>query len=190
MKRSQIYPLAVILLLVVLVVSGCAAPTTVSIPTPTALSCPTAAPQACPTAVAQVMPTMFPINWTIRSYTNVLITFGKGDKCSMEVLHPPTGAELSYEIVVNDTTYQNYMVVYMTLDPGKTLADLQAWKVADSPPLATGFGLDFASPASITGHAIWTLPAGQLYFMCLVQGPGAQKLIGSVGPVDLPAVTP
>ena len=108
----------------------------------------------------------------------------------MEVLNPLTGPGMNLEIEVNDTTYQNYMVVYMTLDPGKTLADLQAWKVADSPTFATVLGLDFVSPVSRTGHAIWTLPVGQLYFSCLVQGPEAQKLIGSVGPVEVPAETP
>ncbi len=190
MKRSQVYPLVVGLLLAVLVVSGCAAPTTTSVPTSAALSCPTAAPQSCPTAVAQAMPKMSPFDWTLFSYANVIITFDKGDKCSMELRTPPTVPELNYAIVTNDTTYQNYMVVYETLDPGKTLADLQAWKVADSPPFAHGLGLDFAGPASRTGHGISNLPAGQLYFSCLVQGPGAQKLIGSVGPVDVPAATP
>lgn len=190
MKRSKIYSISVSLLLAVLVVSGCTAPTTTSVPTTAPPSCPTSAPQSCPTAVVQAIPKMNPFDWTLLSYANVVITFDKGDKCSMEVINPPTGPELNYEIVVNDTTYQNYMVVYMTLEPGKTQADLQAWKVADSPPFATGLGLDFVGPASRTGHAIWTLPVGQIYFSCLVQGPGAQKLIGSVGPVEVPAATP
>ncbi len=190
MKRSQVYPFTVILLLIVLAVSGCAAPTATSVPTTAPRSCPTAAPQSCPTAITQTMPKMNPFDWTLLSSAHVIITFDKGDKCSMKLRTPPTGPELNYEIVTNDTTYQNYMVVYMTLDPGKTLADLQAWKIAGSPPFATGLGLDFVSPASRTGHAIWTLPAGQIYFSCLVQGPGAQKLIGSVGPVEIPAAKP
>jgi hypothetical protein len=214
MKRSRVYALEVLLVLVVLVVSGCAAPkvelcpTTVpqscpttsvqscptsapqSCPTNTVQSCPTSNPQSCPTTAAQAMPNMNGWRWSIASYTNVVITFDKGDKCSMEVINPLTGPGLNYEIVTNDPTYQNYMVVYMTLDPGKTLADLEAWTVAGSPPFAHSLGLDIASPASRTAHAIWTLPVGQLYFSCLVQGPGALKLIGSVGPVEVPAEAP
>jgi hypothetical protein len=190
MKRSRVYPFAVSILLVVLVVSACAAPKTAPVPTTAAQSCPTAAPQSCPTAVAQAMPKMTAFNWTIRSLTNVLITFDKGDKCSMKVINPLTGPDMNLEIEVNDTTYENYMVIYETLALGKTLADLQAWKVADSPPFVTALGLDFVGPLSRTGHVIGALPVGQLYFSCLVQGPDAQKLIGSVGPVEVPAEAP
>ena len=123
----------------------------------------------------------------ISSYSNAVITFDQGDKCSLKVLNQLTGPELNYEIVVNDPTYQNYMVVYMTLDPGKKLPDLEAWTVADSPPFAHSLGLDFVGPASRTGHSIGTLPVGELYFSCLVQGPDLLKLIGSVGPIEVPA---
>jgi len=198
MKRSRVYTLAVCVLLVGLVVSGCAAPkaepcpTTVpqSCPTTSVQSCPTSVPQSCPTAAAQAMPEMNAWRRLIASYTNVVITFDKGDKCSMEVINPLTSPGLNYEIVTNDPTYHDSMVVYMTLDPGKTLADLEAWTIADSPPFAHSLGLDIASPVSRTAHANWTLPVGQLYFSCLVQGPNALKLIGSVGPVEVPAEAP
>lgn len=202
MNHSRVYPLAVSILLVVVVVSGCAAPKTTPAPTTPAISCPTAAPPSCPTAAVQSKPTTSAVsnpttaeqalseaNWwrqMMSSYGNVVITFDQGDKCSMKVISPITGPELNYEIVVNDPTYQNYMVVYMTLDPGKTLADLEAWTIADSPPFAHGLGLDFVGPASRTGHAIWNLPVGQLYFSCFVQGPDALKIIGSVGPIEVP----
>ncbi len=44
------------LILVMLVIAGCAAPTATSSPTTEAQSCPTTAPQSCPTAGAQAMP--------------------------------------------------------------------------------------------------------------------------------------
>jgi hypothetical protein len=190
MKRSRVYPLAIGFLLVVMVVSSCAAPATTSVPTTAAQSCPTAAPQSCPTTVAQVMPKLSGWKQYAFSLGNVVITFDKGDKCSMKVINPLTSPELNYEIVTNDTTYQDYMVVYMTLDKGKTLADLQAWKTADSPPFAHGLGLDIVSPASDTGHSNWSLPVGQLYFSCYVQESGELRWIASVGPVDVPAKTP
>lgn len=108
----------------------------------------------------------------------------------MEVINPLTGPGLNYEIVTNDPTYQNYMVVYMTLDPGKTLADLEAWTSADRPPYAQFVALDIVSPQSRTAHSLPTIDGGELYFSCLVQGPDTLKIIGSVGPVEVPAAAP
>ena len=198
MKRSRVYTLAVSILLVMLVVSGCAAPKTASVQTTTPLSCPTTAPLSCPTTAAlsnptpaaQVMPEMDAWWWSLASAANVVITFDKGDKCSMKVISPLTDSQMNLEIVVNDPTYQNYMVVFMTLDPGKTLADLEAWTVADSPPYAQFVGLDVVSPASRTAHSLPTIEGGELYFSCFVEGPNALKIIGSVGPVEVPVEAP
>jgi len=118
--------------------------------------------------------------------SNVVITFDKGDQCSMKVFGPLVDTQMNIEIEVNDSSYQNYMVVYMTLDPGKTLADLETWTSADRPPYAQFVALDIVSPQSRTAHSLPTIEKGELYFSCLVQGPDALKIIGSVGPVDVP----
>ena len=194
MKRSRVYALEVLLVLVVLVVSGCAAPkaepcpTTVpqSCPTTSVQSCPTTVPQSCPTAAAQAMPEMNAWRRSISYESNVVITFDKGAQCSMKVLGPLVDTQMNIEIVVNDSSYQNYMVVYMTLDPGKTLADLEAWTSADRPPYAQFVALDIVSPQSRTAHSLPTIDGGELYFSCLVQGPDTLKIIGSVGLVEIP----
>jgi hypothetical protein len=207
MKRSRVYILAISILLVVLVVSGCVAPkaepcpTTVpqscpttaaiSCPTTAPLSCPTSVPQSCPTTAAQAMPQMTGWRQLISSYSNVVITFDKGDKCSMEVKNPLSAPEMNLEIVVNDTTYQNYMVVDMILDPGKTLADLETWTSVVGPPTySQGVGLDIVGPASRTAIGRNIPILGQLYFTCFVQGPDSLKIIGSVGPVEVLAEAP
>ena len=178
MKRSRFYIFTVSSVLLMLVVAGCS--------TPKADSCPTTAPQFCPTTAAQVVPQMNDWRWSVSSEGNVVITFDKGDKCSIRAISPLTYTQMNYEIVVNDTTYQNYMVVFMTLDPGKTLADLEAWTIADRPPFAQFVGLDVVNPASRTAHSLPTIDEGELYFTCFAQGPDALKIIGNVGPVKVP----
>jgi hypothetical protein len=179
MKRSRVYALAVSIFLIMLVISGCAAPK--------AESCPTTIPNSCPTTAAQVLPKMTGWRQSLSSMGNAVITFDKGDQCSMKVNSPLTDSQMNYEIVVNDTAYQNYMVVFMTLDPGKTLADLKAWTVADSPPYAHYVGLDVVNAFSRTAHSLPTIEGGELYFSCFVQGPGSLKNVGSVGPLEVPA---
>lgn len=187
MKRSRVYPLAVSLLLVVLVVSGCAAPKTASVPTTAPLSCPTTAPLSCPTPAVQAVPEMNGWRLSMSSNGNVVLTIDKGDKCSIVVKSPLTAPEINYEIVVKDTTYQNYMIVGLILEPGKTLADLEAWTSVESgPPWSQGVGIDIVNSATRTAISRSIPIEGQLYFTCFVQGPDALRIIGSVGPIEVP----
>ena len=172
MKRSRVYTLAVSLLLVGLIVTACATPKTVSVPTPTSLSCPTTAPLSCPTSAPlscpttalQAIPEMNAWRKSFSPDSNVVITFDKGDKCSMMVKNPLTSPEINYEIIVNDTTYQNYMLRAGILDPGKTLADLETWtSVNSAPPYSQGVGIDVVSPGSSTALSHSIALTGQLY---------------------------
>src|SRR4030066_2012391 len=124
MNHKQLFTHGIMLMLVVLL-TACAAPT--------ATPCPTNAPQSCPTAMVQPPPT--PNAWrpgyTGGIPTNVIITFDPGNKCSMKVISPISGSyfsplwnQLTYDIVVNDQTYQNYLVWAYSVDPGTTQAQL------------------------------------------------------------------
>ncbi len=100
-----------------------------------------------------------------------------------------TDASWSYEIVVNDQTYQNYIVGAVKLEAGKTLKDLQDYSQSTSinlapPSWATLYLLDFVEPLSRTFHGV-TLTGDPLYFSCLVQGPGDQRVIDNFGPVNI-----
>ena len=192
MNHKQLFTHGIMLVLVVLL-TACA--------TPTATPCPTNAPQSCPTtAMVQAPPT--PNAWrpgyTGGIPTNVIITFDPGDKCSMKVITPisasyfsPLWNQLSYDIVVNDQTYQNYVVWAYSVDPGTTQAQLDATPTSDmtmNPPswinLIQGA---IVYPMSRTFHTgAVDITEGPLYFTCMVQGPDALKFIGFLGPLEVP----
>ena len=207
MNHNKFVIRGIALILVMLVVAGCAAPTATPCPTTASFSCPTAAVQECPTAAVQSCPTTLaqapptPNAWrpgyTGDIPTNVIITFDPGDKCSMKVITPisesyysPLWNVLSYDIVVNDQTYQNYLMWTETIAPGKTLADMEA-----IPPTATRIPPswvkiiigDIVYPMTRTFHYVSVdITEGPLYFTCMVQGPGGPRTIGHLGPLEVP----
>ncbi len=129
------------------------------------------------------------------SLANARITFSPGDKCSLDILQPKEAGmgsgypDYAYEIVVNDQTYQNYMVGIVTLDEGKTLKDLEAFdKTAIGTVRPPSFSnlqtLDIVPPMSRTFHAM-KMPDSPIYFGCFVQGPDDQRVIDEFGPVEV-----
>lgn len=182
-----------IILALVLLLSACTAPKTTPNPTSDVQSCPTVAPQSCPTAAAQAIPEMnaWRLGWT-RDAANVIITFEPGDKCSMDILRPVTGNDwntLTYEIVVNDQTYQNYLVDAITVDPGMTLEEMKAGPQPPA-PIPSWVHLKevtFLNPMSRTLQAAEiTLSEGPFYFICVVQDPGDMRIIDTLGPLEVP----
>jgi hypothetical protein len=120
---------------------------------------------------------------------NVRITFSPGDKCSMDIMQPVTNAEFGYEIVVDDQTYQNYVVVALTLDEGKTIADLEKYDemaigVVPPPSFSDIRTLEVVPPMSRTWHGM-DMPVSPIYFVCIIEGPDAQRAIDEFGPVDI-----
>jgi hypothetical protein len=118
----------------------------------------------------------------------VIITFDPGDKCSMEFIKPIDGNGLSYEIVVNDQTYQNYIVAIVDLEEGKTLQDLQDYHQQGGEantsvaPFSNLELMEIVEPMSRTFHGV-RLEKSPVYFVCLVQGPGEQKVLDEFGGV-------
>lgn len=200
MNHKLILTRGIALIMVMLVVTGCATPQAAPCPTAIPQSCPTIASQSCPTAAAQALPETNAWRW---GYTggiplNVVITFDPGDKCSMEVVNPLAGSyfnslwnQLSYDIVVNDQTYQNYIVFVYSADPGTTQAEMDAPGPDPSlgePPswmnIITG---DVIYPMTRTFHtSAIDITEGPLYFTCLAQGPDKLKVIGDLGPLEVP----
>jgi hypothetical protein len=195
-----------ILLLVLLVVTGCAAskatpdqttvtqacPTTIPLSCPTAAlqECPTAA-QSCPTALAQAMPEMdaYRTN-TIDPQANIIFTFDPGDKCSMQVRSRPTTSDFIYQIVVNDNSHLNYMVAGTTLKSGYTLADVEKWNLdhpdlVQIPPMATLKLYQAVNPMSNTIQQVQYI-GDPLYFTCITEGPDAHQVLESFDPLVMP----
>jgi hypothetical protein len=184
MNHKLILTRIIVLIVVMLVVTGCA--------TSTATPCPTSAPQSCPTAAAQALPEVNDWRWSYTGGipTNVIITFAQGDQCSMDVIHPVKASyfnrswnQVSYEIVVNDQTYENYVVWIGSVAPGTTQAQMDAVDPnnTDSPPswldLIQG---TIVYPMSRTFHTgAIDVTEGPLMFTCMIQGPDALRIIGN-----------
>jgi hypothetical protein len=199
MNHKQLFTHGFMLILVILL-SACATTKSTSNPTAAPVSCPTSAAQACPTAAAQAVPEMsaWRLGFTGGIPLNVIITIEPGDKCSMEIIYPvaesyfnPLWNQLSYDIVVNDQSYENYVIFVYSVDPGTTQAQMDAPGPDPSlgePPswmnIITG---DVIYPMTRTFHtSAIDISEGPLYFSCFAQGPGKLKAIGDLGPMEVP----
>ena len=173
----------VIMLVLVIMLTACAAPK--------ATPCPTTIPQSCPTAAAKAMPEMdaYRTN-TIDTQANVIFTFDPGDKCSMQIISKPTTSNFVYQIVVNDNSHLNYMVVGATLKSGYTIADVEKWNqnnpdVVAAPPMVTLKIYQAVNPMSNTIQQVQYI-GDPLMFSCLTEGPDAHQAIASFDPLVMP----
>ncbi len=188
------------LIVVTLVVIGCATPAVEPCPTNVPQSCPTSVSQSCPTTAARAVPEMnaWRFGYTGGIPLNVIITFEPGDKCSMEVITPVRASyfnqawnQLSYDIVVNDQSYQNYVVFVYSVDPGTTQAQMDQPgpdpALGEPPSWMNIIAGDIIYPMTRTFHtsAIDNTEA-PIYFTCLAEGPDRLKVIGSLGPLEVP----
>jgi hypothetical protein len=188
-----------ILILIVLVLAGCATsaatpcPTSIpqSCPTVALQECPTAAILSCPTAAPQAMPEMdaYRTN-TIDTQANVIFTFDPGDKCSMQIRSRPTTSDFIYQIIVNDQAHLNYMVAGTTLKSGYTLADIEKWNqdhpdLVQVPPMATLKIYQAVNPMSNTIQQVQYI-GDPLYFTCLTEGPDTHQVIANFDPLVMP----
>jgi hypothetical protein len=121
---------------------------------------------------------------------NVIFTFDPGDKCSMQIISKPYAAEFIYEIVVNDQAHLNYGLAGMTLNPGVTEADVDAWSLKNPysvtpPPMMTMQLYDAVNPMSRTFHSVM-YTGDPIYFTCVTEGPDAHQVIASFDPLVMP----
>jgi len=150
----------------------------------------TTSPQECPTQ-ALSGPVLNQWRWDFTSdRSNVIITFDPGDKCSLEFIKPTDVRNLGFDIVVNDETYQNYLVAILSLDEGKGIEDLKAYNMQHDrknimpPPWSTIEGIEIVQPMSRTLHFVQAV-SSPVYFVCLVQGPDAQRIIEEFDGIDI-----
>jgi hypothetical protein len=185
MNRRTYLVIAITLVSTILLATGC----TASQAATETQACPTAAPLACPTTAAQVEPNLDSWVSHYKSFTNIRITFDPGNKCSMDVLKPATGGLIVYEIVVNDQTYEHYVVSAITLDEGYTLEDAAEYDrthigVVPPPPFSEIQTIEVVAPRTWTSHFVM-MPKSPLYFACIIQGPAEQQVIDQFGPVEI-----
>ncbi len=180
MNRKTILTCLVLGLLVI-ITTACATPQ----PTP----CPTSQPQSCPTAASLAMPEISGFRWAYAGESNAIITFGAGDKCTVQLIRPVVKEDdLRFDVVANDSTYQDYIVWVSYLDPGKTLDDLKSYTDPTIPPtwlhVIGGVLTTPMSRAESRSQLAIDSTQGPLYFICQVNGPVARKTIDYLGPLE------
>lgn len=177
------------LLLVLLLLSACSTPKAAE--NPTAQKQEPTVVKEDPTAEKLVQTSMD--NWRVEynKYVDFRITFSPGQKCTLEVVKNTRSEGMyTYEIVVDDQTFQNYAIVIMTMsDESKTLQDLKEYSlthtgVVDPPPFATMKTMEIVPPMTRTLHAV-IMPVSPIYVGCMIEGPVEQQVFEVFGPIDI-----
>jgi hypothetical protein len=177
MNHKQFLTRGIILVLVMLL-TACAAPK--------ATPCPTTVPQSCPTAVAQVSTDNNYVYKALRSYTNNTITFSPGNKCSLEGAKSINASGFTYEIVVTSQEHQAYLLAIYTIKPGNTFADIQAIPNTntDLPTFVDPLAFDHVLPGSAAVHTIM-IDKGPLYFTRIAHGLTSDLRLADLGPLEV-----
>ena len=199
MNHKITYTLCIALIFLSIIASGCTTakagpcPTVAPLTCPTAPAnpqCPTSTLQACPTTAAQAATKMSPWRQSISNLSNIVITIDPGDKCSVTVSKPLTSDIIFYEIAVNDQAYPNYLIGIETLDPGKTLDDLEALPkktIAEPAWVSVDLESDVGPMSRTWAKGSFDLAKGPLYITCLVEDSNLLKIIGNFGPIEVPS---
>jgi hypothetical protein len=116
------------------------------------------------------------------------IVFEPGDKCSLNITDisgGPAEGDFAYKIIVQDDTYENYMIVISTLHEGYTIEDLKAHQSPQvQPPYTDLWHFVVVGPDSVTLLAdLIAPPVGELYITCMIQGPDEWKILDTLGPI-------
>ena len=102
--------------------------------------------------------------------------------CAYTSPAPLTAGEIVIELVVEDTRFEDYALVVGTLDPGKTVADLQAWPSMDEPPWFNYITHGEARKGGRT-YFVAEVQAGPLHMGCLADPPATKT--GALGPIEV-----
>ncbi len=167
---------------------SCAAPQPAPTPTPTTPSSATASPTPTTLPSATASPT--PVT------ADIVITFD-GSKCVYNGPQAIRAGRITIDWVVENTDYDLYGLVIVTLDEGKTFDDLDQWPSTDPPPWLTiinGWDAHAGSRQQVTAQ----ITRGPFYFVCFYAPPDTKY--GTLGPVvvegakptprPLPTITP
>ncbi len=165
MNISKNYFMAVLLSIILLVTASCS---------------PKANPN--PTSVAE---NEAPTKHTLGYGSSLMVTFSDGNKCSLEGAASVKAGSLLYEIYVDAQERPTYWLALVTLDEGKTLADLEAIPedVISQPDFAQLIVATFEGRGSHS-TILANVEEGPLYFVCFAGDRyGVGRKIGALGPV-------
>ena len=116
--------------------------------------------------------------------SRMVITFTVDEKCTMQ--GPTTIAAdkvIPVDIVGNIKERGNIGLAILTLDPGKTIKDLQALQSADQPSWSQKIAF-YSFPSDDKPYSIdLSVSHGPIYFVCFYDSPVTK--IGALGPVEV-----
>jgi len=195
MERSKVYTIAVSIFLVMLVISGCAAPKTA--PSPVAAQPSSAAQKASPTLVPiSAQPTPVAQKASPTPYPLITITFSAGDKCSIDAPASIQSGIIHVDWIVESWEHDTYGLGVGNLDPSKTLEDLH--DSLDKHILPDWlYVIDYTEKQKVSGDKFASSyytnsTMGPLVFSCFWMDPGvddpSQRIetnFGELGPVEV-----
>jgi pyrimidine-specific ribonucleoside hydrolase len=150
---------------------------------------------AAPQPALTLTPTT-PPSAAASSTADIVITFD-GDKCVYNGPQTIRAGRITVDWVVENKDYDKYGLVIVTLNEGKTFADLDQWPSPDPPPWLTIIN-GWEAPAGSRKQVTAQITRGPFYFVCFYSPPDTKY--GTLGPVvvegteptpgPLPTITP
>lgn len=133
---------------------------------------------------SQVLPETVVQESPAEAATGITVTF-EGDQC---VYHGPErvpAGQISLTLDVRDqSAHEKYWVIAYTLDEGKTIEDLRAWKSVGHSPLWVGFhGMLDEQPAGTMQETTIIVFEGPLFLACITEPPG--YITDVLGPIEI-----
>lgn len=128
------------------------------------------------------------IDWSAENVTPtppapiLTITFSSGNQCTLEGLNTIPAGTNAFNWIEDIQEYEKYGLAVVTLDPGKTIDDLQAWPTTDQPPWVQLVDLEEATPGSRSTLVV-DVTQGPIYFVCFYANP--ETKFGALGPVEV-----
>jgi inosine-uridine nucleoside N-ribohydrolase len=127
---------------------------------------------------------------------DIVVTFD-GGKCVYTGPQVIKAGRITIDWVVENKDYEKYGLVIVTLNEGKTFADLDQWPSSDPPPWLTVTNV-WEAPAGSRKQVTAQITRGPFYFVCFYSPPDTKY--GALGPivvegeeptpVPLPTITP
>jgi len=122
------------------------------------------------------------------SSPRITITFSADEKCTMEgATTIPAGKNIPMEVIGNIKGGGNVGVAILSLDPDKTIKDLQEWfKVSGDQPSWTLRNYFSEFPSDGSSSVDLNFVNGPIYFLCLYElAETPSGIIGVLGPVEV-----
>ena len=193
MKRYKILHRVIGVALVILFLTGCGAPsiaTPMEVPTGTTIpDTPTLMPTLAPTPVPTLVPTAVDVPLPALPPADATITFDQG-LCAYEGPQTiPAGKNFTVNWLVKNKDYENYAILVVNLDEGKTETDLWNAKNSGSPPAWVTVVNTFEAQAHSSKQVVVENVVAPLYFTCWhSQSPPTMFRI--LGPIAVTGTTP